>query len=95
MSSLNLIYVYSYQMMNKIIKNWVTLSYWVPFGFLHSYSFLQTQYITLICGVITQKCSIETGWSVASHPTNGETVNSLGACSALAPTNPHSNGRIK
>jgi hypothetical protein len=34
-------------------------------------------------------------WSVALRPTNGETVNSQGAGSAQAPTNPHSNGRIK
>ena len=34
-------------------------------------------------------------WSVAVRPTNGETVNSQGAGSAQAPTNPHSNGRIK
>jgi hypothetical protein len=33
-------------------------------------------------------------WSVALRPTNGETVNSQGAGSAQAPTNPHSNGRI-
>jgi len=40
-------------------------------------------------------CNLETGWSVAVRPTNGETVNSQGAGSAQAPTNPHSNGRIK
>jgi hypothetical protein len=34
-------------------------------------------------------------WSVALRPTNGETVNSQAAGSAQAPTNPHSNGRIK
>ena len=34
-------------------------------------------------------------WSVALRPTNGETVNSQGAGSAQAPTNPQSNGRIK
>ena len=40
-------------------------------------------------------CNLEPGWSVAVRPTNGETVNSQGAGSAQAPTNPHSNGRIK
>jgi len=56
---------------------------------------MKTQHSTSIERVFMQMCCIETGWSVALRPTNGETVNSQGAGSAQAPTNPHSNGRIK
>jgi len=56
---------------------------------------LQIQYNTLFATTILHICRIETGWSVALRPTNGETVPRLVAGSAQAPPNPHWNGRIK
>ena len=53
------------------------------------------QYSAAYKSNILHICGILTSWSVAVRPTNGETVNSQGAGSAQAPTNPHSNGRIK
>jgi len=51
--------------------------------------------VTKICGIDSPSSGEFIRWSVAVRPTNGETVNSQGAGSAQAPTNPHSNGRIK
>ena len=51
--------------------------------------------VTKVSGMDSPSAGEFIRWSVAVRPTNGETVNSQGAGSAQAPTNPHSNGRIK
>ncbi len=56
---------------------------------------MQIQYNIQNMHTMLRISSIETGWSGAVRPTNGETVPSLVAGSAQAPPNPHWNGRTK
>ena len=66
-----------------------------PFIMLNYKLLMDNELITQNSQLIIKKVGEFIRWSVALRPTNGETVNSQGAGSAQAPTNPHSNGRIK
>jgi hypothetical protein len=62
---------------------------------MKDFSKMKLREITKVTGMKSPSAGEFIRWSVALRPTNGETVNSQGAGSAQAPTNPHSNGRIK